>query len=117
MPVHKTLTDFELIKQDKNKWSDEPLWWVLVEVHIKEVATGEVRVYATEEPLELCGGEYYLSVFNWEENNYACDCNREIFFNRVKGIEIENQECSDGRFLVNLVNPKLGETYYREFEN
>ena len=41
---------------------------------------------------------------------------RELFFERSAGNEIETEECSDGRFSVNLENPVTGEIYYREFE-
>lgn len=88
--------------------------WVRCVAHIRKNATGEVRRYETDEILE--DGETHPSVFNWEENNFSCDCNRELFFERSAGNEIETEECSDGRFSVNLENPVTGEIYYREFE-
>ena len=88
--------------------------WVRCVARIRKNATGEVRRYETDEILE--DGETHPSVFNWEENNFSCDCNRELFFERSAGNEIETEECSDGRFSVNLENPVTGEIYYREFE-
>ena len=88
--------------------------WVRCVARIRKNATGEVRRYETDEILE--DGETHPSVFKWEENNFSCDCNRELFFERSAGNEIETEECSDGRFSVNLENPVTGEIYYREFE-
>jgi len=87
--------------------------WVRAIAHIRKNETGEIRQYETHEI--LADGEGFPSVFNWEENNYSCDCNRELFFERAAGNEIETEECSDGRFSVNLENPVTGEIYYREF--
>lgn len=81
--------------------------------HIRNNETGEVRKHESTEILE---DDHELpSIFNWAENNFKCDCNREIFFERAAGAEIENEKCSDGRFSVNLENPANGEIYYREF--
>ena len=46
------------------------------------------------------------SSYIWEEGNYACDCNRELFFARGRGESEpanENLRCTDGRFLVRVV--------------
>ena len=90
---------------------------VNVDAHIKHVKSGEVRVYKTKEYIfEADGDDVYIPcVFNWEENNYSCDCNRYIFFERANGNEPDDFECTDGRYLVNLVNPLYGNVYYREF--
>lgn len=86
---------------------------------IKNNITGEVREYETEEIFEI--GEEHPSVFNWEENNYVCDCNRLLFFKRALNEEELDEdweaECSRGKFSVNLKNKKDGKVYYREFEN
>lgn len=87
--------------------------WVRAIAHIRLNATGEVRKYATSEVLQE--GDKYPSVFNWEENNYACDCNRALFFARAKGEDEPDVECGDGLYSVNLYNAKTGEVYYNEF--
>ena len=82
---------------------------------IRDNTTGEVVEYPTEELLEE--GEASPSDFNWSENNYSCDCNRRLFFQRVKGVKEEDDvPCSDGLFSVNLKNALTGEVYYKEFE-
>jgi hypothetical protein len=87
--------------------------WVKCVAKIRKNVTGEVRCYETHEILH--DGEPHPSVFNWQENNYGCDCNRELFFERACGKEIESPECSQGRYSVNLLNPVTGVIYYREF--
>lgn len=95
--------------------ADKDPRWVCVVAHIRKNETGEVRRYDTEELLEE--GDKHPSVFNWEENNFSCDCNRELFFERAARheIDIDVTKCSDGRYSVNLENPATGEVYYREF--
>lgn len=37
----------------------------------------------------------------WSEGNFSCDCNRESFFLRTRGIEPDPAiDCSDGRYRV-----------------
>ena len=80
-------------------------------------ATGEIREYETEEL--LFDGEDFPYVFNWEENNNSCDCNRSLYFKRAKNEEINDDDwdtvCSDGKYSVNLKNKLDGVVYYREF--
>jgi hypothetical protein len=77
---------------------------------IRKNSTGEVVEYPTIEYIDY--GSETPNVFNWEENNFSCDCNRSIFF---EGSYNDN-ECSDGKYSVNLKNAKDGKIYYREFE-
>lgn len=82
-------------------------------VEIRDNKTGEiVRVIQNE---TLDNDDKYPNVFNWEENNYSCDCNRHIIFNNAKGIKNIDIACSDGNFSVNLINNKDGKIYYKEF--
>lgn len=90
--------------------------WVECIAEIRNNETGEIREYETHEILEI--GDEHPSVFNWEENNYLCDCNRRLFFKRANNEETNddwNVECSDGKFSVNLKNKKDGKVYYREY--
>ena len=58
------------------------------------------------------------NVFNWEENNYSCDCNRKLFFHRALGEELEHEEipCGFGEYSVELSNPYSGRVIYTEME-
>lgn len=89
---------------------------VMCIAHIRLNATGEVRRHPTTELID--DGEDSPSVFNYEENNYSCDCNRRLFFEYAVGKKYEDieHECSNGLFSVNLENPATKEIYYREFE-
>lgn len=90
---------------------------VSVIAEIRKNSTGEIREYVSEEILE--NDTNFPSVFNWEENNYSCDCNRHIFFKRACNEVVTDddfeRECSDGKYSVNLKNKKDGKIYYKEF--
>ncbi len=60
-------------------------------VAITDNATGETV---------LCELPGEFDSYLWDEGNYSCDCNREIFFRRAKGEEVDSNEvfCSEGRF-------------------
>jgi len=88
--------------------------WVKIIAHIRRVADGEVR--KMDDVAILNADEKFPSPFIWSDGNYACDCNRELFFDRAAGNKSAESACSDDRFEVNLVNPATGEIYYREFE-
>lgn len=71
--------------------------------HIRNNATGEVRVY--DEQYEWVNhwnnGEESM-LFQWFEHNYSCDCNRELFWHRAHGNAEwdEDNACGDERFDV-----------------
>lgn len=47
----------------------------------------------------------HATIFQWEENNYACDCNRSLFFARVLGIpEDWERGCSENDFAVRILD-------------
>lgn len=91
--------------------------WVEVIADIRKNETGEVRRYVTAEI--LCDGDPYPSTFNWAQNNYSCDCNRELFFGYAIGQSFEeidrDDACSDGRYSVRLINPLDNQAYYAEY--
>ena len=91
--------------------------WVACIAEIRLNSTGEVRECEVNEVLR--DGALYPASFNWEENNFACDCNRRILFKQAKD-ELKEEDwdikCSDGIFSVNLKNKLDGKVYYREFE-
>lgn len=106
----------EWIEVEKDTYQIDNCMYVECVVEIRNNETGEIREYETHEILEI--GDEYPSVFNWEENNYSCDCNRSLLFKRANNKETEddwNVGCSDGKFSVNLKNKKDGKVYYREY--
>lgn len=50
-------------------------------VYIVKNETGEGRWYNTEVDDQYADGV----LFNWQENNYSCDCNRHLSFLRAGG--------------------------------
>jgi hypothetical protein len=106
----------EWIEVKKDTHQIDNCIWVECIAEIRNNETGEIRECETHEILEI--GSEHPSVFNWEENNFSCDCNRRLFFKRANNEEIEddwNIECSDGKFSVNLKNKKDDKVYYREY--
>lgn len=96
-----------------------PVWkipTVWVDVQIRHNPTGEIRVDRQWMIFEPEHGEH-PSIFMFEEGNYACDCNRHLFFHRSAGHEPEDDNpCGDAAYSVNLINPKDGRVFYREFD-
>jgi predicted dehydrogenase len=82
---------------------------------IRKNKTGEIREYKDE----LYWGNWYQdeepSTYIWEDGNYSCDCNRYLFFQRVKNENEDNEECGDELYSVNLKNPKNEEIFYKEY--
>jgi hypothetical protein len=66
-----------------------------VRVQLRDIATGATVVYVDTWCLTLDGLEYI-----WTEGNYACDCNRELFFRRAlgetPGSDLREFHCGDG---------------------
>lgn len=90
---------------------------VAIVAHIRKNETGEIRLFNDYLLFEE-GNDDSPFIFNWKENNYSCDCNRYLFFQRagneeeVDGMDV----CGHERYSVNLYNPKNGLCIYREFE-
>lgn len=86
-----------------------PIRKVVAIILIKNVATGEVR----------CMNEFYItpdSNYMWEFGNYSCDCNRRAFFGRSCDVDSDEEySCSEGQFLVNVMDPNTLEFTYKEF--
>lgn len=87
--------------------------WVTITAHIKEVGSGEIR--PSREMAILKPGEKYPDPYIWRDGNFACDCNRGLFYSKAGGEEEKDADCGEELFKVNLENPATGEIYYREF--
>jgi hypothetical protein len=51
----------------------------------------------------------------WTDGNYACDCNRGIFFDRGRGVQpnFDDYKCGSERFKIRVTN-EGGEVVYAE---
>ena len=88
--------------------------WIKIVEHIRNNQTGEIRKL---ESMGILDDDDTCSTFIWEEGNFSCDCNRELFF--AEAIDVEppdNISCGDGKFSVNLENPVTRDIFYREFD-
>jgi hypothetical protein len=88
--------------------------WFDVNVMIRRVADGEVRIYKMPSPKPF-------SDFIWCDGNFACDCNRHDFFEYASGRsydEVDPDEagpCSDGRYIIDWIkDAATGEVLYTE---
>ena len=97
---------------DWDLWSEEdkkrPCPFVKMLVRIRKNATGEIK-----EAIEMGYWEAEAGlpcIFNWEDGNFSCDCNRTYIFG-----EDDLDHCTEGRFSVNLHNPVTGKIFYQEF--
>lgn len=80
-----------------------------VTIYIRKNDTGEVRSYEDETNFDQD-----TIIYNWEEGNYSCDCNRSAFFiNAANEDDPDDIPCSDGKYSVNI--EANGEIIYREF--
>lgn len=72
-----------------------------VKVEIRRNADGVIRVYEDS---------HWYSDFIWSEGNYACDCNRHLFFERAGGYDpysdlnygMDGGNCTDGNYSVRI---------------
>lgn len=89
-----------------------------VTIKIKHIPTGEIRDYSDEfdYSTELSGkygkNNWYNPVFIWEHGNYACDCNRHLFFTDFK--DESDFTCSHNLYKVNIFDPN-NKCLYKEY--
>jgi hypothetical protein len=91
--------------------------WVRIIARIRNNATGEVREYNGSNAI-LDDGQAEPSEWIWSGGNYSCDCNRRLFFGYAAGEkpgDIDDDNCGDGKFSVQVLNPVDGRAYYYEF--
>jgi len=92
---------------------DNDALWVTITAHIKNLKTGVVR--KSEHQTWVDKQTNAVSVYMWEEGNYACDCNRRLFFARAVGEEEDwDSPCSSDQYDVKLENPVTGNIFYEE---
>jgi hypothetical protein len=96
--------------------------WVKIVAIIRKNDTGEIR--ESEHDAIMDGEQPHI--FIWDEGNYSCDCNRQIFFSSgdeedetvMEAKELLDEKrtcCGDGAYSVNLKNPVTGTIFYKEF--
>lgn len=69
-----------------------------IPVVLRRVSDGVERLIPDDVGLDPdCDAEY-----RWHEGNYSCDCNRELFFERAAGVELDvgDTKCSNGRYRI-----------------
>lgn len=54
------------------------------------------------------------NLYNWQEGNYSCDCNRSGFFAQWRNEEQEDDTCGDKRFSVMIFNRDTGDLIWED---
>lgn len=80
-------------------------------VTIRDNSTSEIVDYADTGSFE--DGEF--QDFLWSEGNYACDCNRSLFFARAKGLDDPDRECGEERYIIRIIDASTNQIIYDEF--
>lgn len=76
---------------------------MMVDFHITDETTGEVVIFKDDHEYTEDPHDRKPNLFIWEEGNYACDCNRGLFFGRGKGVSPEldlGYLCGESRYSV-----------------
>lgn len=84
-------------------------------IQIRKNDTGEIREYSHE--LRIEEGCRNPTSFDYEENNWSCDCNRSLEWERAGGgdPDLDEAECGTGKFSVRLLHPVTRKPFYEEF--
>lgn len=86
-----------------------------VRVFIRRNSDGVIREYHPE--VGWCVDRSNESnQYIWREGNYACDCNRSLFFARAGGEEEIDYDCGETAFTIMKILSKDGEVLYSEAE-
>jgi len=78
-----------------------------LKIEIKRNSDGVIAIFHWN--VDDVDAQLYL----WEEGNYSCDCNRDLFFNDVTDNEAE---CGNTRYSVRLIDADSGEMLYDEWD-
>lgn len=84
-----------------------------VDVYIRRVSTGEVRVHKDRGMADIdVPGE--ISTYIWRDGNYGCDCNRSDFWHDAGGTSDEDTApCGCDLYRIDkIVRTDTGETIY-----
>lgn len=75
---------------------------MFIDVHLKDRTTGEQRVY--HDTFDWKGDVEGIQ-YMYEDGNYCCDCNRELFFTRAGGEDDKAVDvgCGFARFQVEKI--------------
>lgn len=69
-------------------------------IAITDTITGETRLYTDE----YYGPDVEVSNFLWSDGNYACDCNRRLFFFAFCEEDKEDDiKCGDDRYVISSI--------------
>lgn len=103
--------DWKVMEVDKEP--TETNIWVEIVAHIKNNETGEIRKYKTMIIWDEENGCPHTCI--WSSGKDSCDCNRGLLFGYAVGNLSGDIKCGEGKYSVNLENPRTGEIFYKEY--
>ena len=87
---------------------------MILEIKVVENATGAI---ATGD-FDTKNDDIDLAVYQWEDGNFSCDCNRSLFFSRFSGtLDRACGDCGDTLFSVEILDKKTGRAVYSELND
>lgn len=98
--------NWKILKTDL--WNNKTIQ-VEVIAEILDLQTNKVVEYTTEGYMQE--EDEHPGIYNWEEGNFSCDCNRGLFYTNH---EVDCNE-NENRFKVNLKNVIDNKYFYKEF--
>jgi hypothetical protein len=76
-------------------------------ISIKELSTNEIKVVEDYLPIE----DGKIIHFFWSEGNFACDCNRALYF------DVKDMQCGITDYIIEICSKLDKSIIYTEFEN
>lgn len=85
--------------------------WTPIDVHIRRVSDGLVRVYSPTDWGWYAEGSDY----QWSDGNFGCGCNRYLFFQRAVGEEeTDEYPCGDNLYRVRILERATGRVLFSD---
>jgi len=77
----------------------------MLNIHIRRNSDGKRVVYCDDSEWDA------TREYMWAEGNYACDCNRSIFFSNATGNDDDCTDCGSDGFSVRICDEAGNEVY------
>lgn len=92
-----------MTEEDRQKWLEKESFFERpIKVFITSNEIGQCREYPTTGLFNREDGAFWDYI--WSEGNFACDCNRELFFADAAGEEEPEGKCGDDAFSIRITD-------------
>jgi hypothetical protein len=84
-------------------------------IELLDTSTGELVGFEDDDSIWL--DDDFVNDYMWAEGNWACDCNRHLFFYRAQGREPnDDRPCGEGRYLARATRLDTGDVVFDEID-